>query len=99
MSTWATSRMAARLPVRLGPETPAGEVRAFAEGAELLPHHALLHELGAGEGAEAAIHAGEDPGPVPHRLRGRDDPVRDHLRMLHDVGGRVDDAGQEQHAV
>src|SRR5262245_56598811 len=86
-------------PRRLGPERPRGEVGALPESPELGPHHAFLDELGAGEGSETAIRAGQDARAIPHRRHGRPDAVGHHLRVLDHVDGGVDHPRYQEHAV
>src|SRR5258705_6169861 len=81
------------------PQAPRGEIGALAQDTQLGPHDALLDELRAGEGAEAAVHAGEHARAIADRLGGGHDAVGHDLRMLDDVGRGVDDARHEQHAV
>src|SRR5207245_4189129 len=84
---------------RSTPQPLGRQVRALAQRAQLRPHDAFFDELGAGEGAEAAVDAREDPRAVADGGDGRGDAVGDDFRVLDDVGRRVDDARQKQHRV
>src|SRR5438445_6395344 len=81
------------------PQPLGRQVRPLAQRAQLRPHDAFFDELGAGEGAEAAVDAREDPRAVADGGDGRGDAVGDDFRVLDDVGRRVDDARQKQHRV
>src|SRR5207245_4405607 len=81
---------------RSTPQPLGRQVRALAQRAQLRPHDAFFDQLGAGEGAEAAVDAREDPRAVADGGDGRGDAVGDDFRVLDDVGRRGDAARPKQ---
>src|SRR5665213_1672664 len=81
------------------PQLLARDRRALAERVQFSPHNAVDdHRLGAYGGAEAAVDAGDQPLAVDH-LGVAADALRDEPRMLDEIRGRVDDAGNEDFVV
>ena len=68
---------------------PSESARSLAQTIE-----SAHHRLGAHRRAEAAIDAGDQPLAIDH-LRETADALRDQARMLDEIRGRVDDAGDE----
>src|SRR5262249_30252910 len=76
----------------------AGQTCAVTEGGELGPGDAG-HDLGrAGDGVEAAVHTGKNV-LFPQDISETPDALGHRLGVLDDVGGRVDDAGNDHLAV
>src|SRR6185369_9799641 len=79
---------------RLRPELFARPPRAFGERSELHPDNLGIDLHPSGEGAKAAVDAGDDIVPADHAGE-IDDTVGDYFGMLHRVDGRIDDAGND----
>jgi hypothetical protein len=73
------------------PQLLAGDACALSEGPELRPGDRRHHGGRPGEGREAAVDAFDDV-LAPHQLGIAYDALGDELRVLDEVGGRVDDA-------
>src|SRR5215204_6314524 len=72
-----------------------GNPCAVPEAAELGPYYIRRDASPTGGGIEAAVGACQDPGRIPEDRGHPFDAVSHHLRMLDDVGQRIDDAGHE----
>src|SRR5262245_29699541 len=71
------------------------EPRSVAQSFKLRPHDVLCDASPARDGLEAAIGAGDDAARVAHYARQALEARSDHLRMLHEIGSGVDDAGDD----
>src|SRR5882672_499818 len=80
----------------LPPQAPGRELGAFAAALELGPHDLFGDQLGAGEGAEAAVAGGDDAAAVADGVDGLADAVGNDFGMLHEIRLGIDDAGQQQ---
>ncbi len=79
------------------PEMSGSDVGALAQGLEFQPDRWLNHILAIGEGAEAAIRAGDDALAVADDGHRFFQAPRDNLWVLDDVAVALDHARQEQH--
>ena len=68
-------------------------------GAQLLPHDRRRDVADPRRRVEPAVGAGDDPPRIADRAGDGREPIGDHLRVLDEVVGGVDDAGDEHHAV
>src|ERR1700733_2553462 len=95
-TTGCVTSLALMLRRRLAPPQPRrGDIGAVADRLELEPHRGLDNPFTAGEGAETAIGRGDHALAVTddrHRLF---DPVCDDFRMLDEVAGALDHAGNK----
>src|SRR4030095_9302598 len=76
------------------PELGGGEARPLRHRGELGPGDLGLDEVGAAEGGEAAIAARDHP-LAPHHLRIAHDPLGHQLRVLDEIGGGIEHAGND----
>ena len=99
----AAARLRLAVGTRIGdllpPQPCRREIRALADRRELEPDDRLDHPFAVGEGAEAAVGGRDDALAVADRRHRLGDAARDHLRMLDEIAGGLDHAGDEDHVL
>src|SRR5215831_6716058 len=85
-----------KMPTCIGsaPELLRGQARALGHHGDLGPSDLGLHKIGAPEGGEAAVASGHHP-LAPDDLRVAHEALRHQLRVLDEVGGGVEHAGDD----
>ena len=78
----------------MSPQLGRGKSRSFRKRAQFRPHDALVHTFGKRALREAAVGAGQHI-LAAHDFGKADKSLRHQFRMLDDVGGMADQAGNE----
>src|SRR5208282_6863243 len=81
------------------PQPRRSNIGAVTDRLELEPDHRLDHPFPPGEGSEAAIGRGDNALTIADRRHGLLDAACDYFRVLDEVAGGLDHAGDEDHVL